>query len=440
MSLTVDQVLALAPDPASATAGRKLGSPKTWKGLGHDERALWGECQGSALYQVKVDLADLTASCSCPSRKFPCKHGLGLLVLHASGHVPGGAAPGWVAEWIGKRAEKAEKKAAKAAEPVDPAAAEKAAAQAAKRAEKRLDRMAEGLDGLDAWMADIVREGLASVETKGPQYFEAQAARLVDAQASGLAGRVRRIGELVGAGEDWPRRVLEELGQAALLAHAFRRVDQLDPALQATVRQLVGLNEKQEQILASGERVADVWAVAGQSLVDDEPSLREQRTWLVGAKTGRVALFLQFAPGKQPFAVNILAGSAYEGSVAFYPGVASQRGLLADRGLPLAWPGRIPGHATISAALDATADLVAAQPWAATFGWVLRDVVPALSGSAWALVDSQGDALPMSGVGAWKLLAVSGGRPVDVFGEWDGRAFLPLGAWSSSGFVPVGGR
>jgi hypothetical protein len=69
--LTSEQVLALAPDASSASAGKKLGNTRIWQRLGQNSSVLWGECQGSALYQVKVDLSTLTTQCSCPSRKFP---------------------------------------------------------------------------------------------------------------------------------------------------------------------------------------------------------------------------------------------------------------------------------------------------------------------------------------------------------------------------------
>src|SRR6185503_11498972 len=68
VSLTIEQVLALAPDASAAAAGRKLATAKPWRMLGQNARALWGECQGSAVYQVRVDRNDMVAKCSCPSR------------------------------------------------------------------------------------------------------------------------------------------------------------------------------------------------------------------------------------------------------------------------------------------------------------------------------------------------------------------------------------
>ena len=103
IQITSDQVLALAPDSSSASAGKKLGNNKHWKSIGMNADALWGECQGSALYQVKIELASLTSQCSCPSRKLPCKHSLGLLLLAASSGVSAAEPPEWVTSWLAKR-------------------------------------------------------------------------------------------------------------------------------------------------------------------------------------------------------------------------------------------------------------------------------------------------------------------------------------------------
>ncbi|RAQ94762.1 SWIM zinc finger family protein [Thermogemmatispora tikiterensis] len=65
-------------------AGQELANQKHWQTLGQDERAFWGEYQGSALYRVCIDKLSLKTSCSCPSRKIPCKHSIGLLYLATS--------------------------------------------------------------------------------------------------------------------------------------------------------------------------------------------------------------------------------------------------------------------------------------------------------------------------------------------------------------------
>ena len=118
MNLTLEQIAELAPDPSAAAAGKSLSAAKHWPELGRSETALWGKCQGSTVYQVKVDLAEFAYNCTCPSRKFPCKHVLGVLMLAAQSpeHVkPGDPPPEWVAEWLEKRRAREEKVAAPAA-------------------------------------------------------------------------------------------------------------------------------------------------------------------------------------------------------------------------------------------------------------------------------------------------------------------------------------
>ena len=116
MSLSLEQVLLLAPDASSAVAGEKLGTPASWQNLGANDDAYWGECKGSALYQVCVSRADLAARCTCPSRKVPCKHVLGLLVLAVTMPTALIATqpPEWVMEWLVRRGESVARKATNA--------------------------------------------------------------------------------------------------------------------------------------------------------------------------------------------------------------------------------------------------------------------------------------------------------------------------------------
>jgi hypothetical protein len=107
-ALTRDQVLALAPDSASAKAAGGLLGDGQWPNLGVDGEALWGECKGSGAkpYQTQVDLSALVTRCSCPSRKFPCKHALALLLMHAQGQprlATPSEPPAWVSEWLASR-------------------------------------------------------------------------------------------------------------------------------------------------------------------------------------------------------------------------------------------------------------------------------------------------------------------------------------------------
>ncbi len=443
MEMTADGIAALAPDASALAAGRKQAKPNVWKGLGRSEAALWGECQGSALYQVRVDLSDLTTKCTCPSHKFPCKHGLGLLFLAVDSPdaLPGAEPPEWVADWLGKRA--AARQAREMSEPSTPKASKKSdPAALAARADKRMALVKKGLEGLDLWLNDLVRNGLAGLELQPATFWERQAARMVDAQAPGVAARLRRMAEIPNATPDWPARLLAALGRLALLTEAFHRLPDLDPALQEDVRQAVGWTLEGDEVQARGEAVEDEWLVLGQYVVPED-KLRVQRTWLKGLNTGREALVLQFAFGRAPFAQTIPCGVRQFARLVYWPSAYPQRALIdARRGAATALRDRLPGCIRLEDALRGAATVLARQPWTDRFGYTLREVVPVRDAArGWSVVDASGAALPLIKGEHWRLLALSGGAPVDLAAEWDGDALRPLGAMAEGAYhlLTVGG-
>src|SRR5438552_2556575 len=107
MSLTFERIEALAPDQASLAAARKLLKPSCWRTLARGEGLVWGECQGSGAtpYRVVVHEADAGYKCTCPSRKFPCKHALALMWMRAdkSAAFAPATVPDWVKDWLSRR-------------------------------------------------------------------------------------------------------------------------------------------------------------------------------------------------------------------------------------------------------------------------------------------------------------------------------------------------
>lgn len=90
LTFTEDAIHRLAPDTDAVQAARGLLRKKSFlkPGISADATWLLAQCQGSGSkpYEVSIDLddpANPTFRCSCPSRKLPCKHGLGLLLLYA---------------------------------------------------------------------------------------------------------------------------------------------------------------------------------------------------------------------------------------------------------------------------------------------------------------------------------------------------------------------
>lgn len=432
--LSADAVLALSPDDASSKAARGLVAPAKWPMLGASDAAVWGECQGSGSkpYQTQVDVsgAGPVFRCSCPSRKFPCKHGLALLLLQAQTPQTFTAAePAWVSEWLASRQERAEKKEAKAtAAPVvaDPAAG-------AKREAQRLQRMAAGAQELALWLDDTSRKGLAGVSDSDGPAWNTMAARMVDAQAPGLGERVRQAFALVGQGRDWPARLLGRLGNLQLLVDAVAQREHLPPGLQADLRQALGWPLERDEVLAGGERVSDHWQVLAQVLVEREARLTERRVWLQGARSQRRALLVDFSFAGKAFEQGWSVGVPQSGTLAFYPSADPLRALWAESTPLVDEAAPLPQAPSRADEWTALATRMAANPWAPSWPLWLGAVQLQYTADAeslwWLWADAGAIPLAIGDADAWQLMAMAAGEPVSVFGEWTGERLRPLTAW-----------
>jgi len=463
MTLTMEGVLALAPDEASAKAARGLTSPAKWPLLGADDAAVWGECQGSGSkpYQTQVDLRGPAFRCSCPSRKFPCKHGLALLMLRAqdASRFNSGEPPAWVAEWLASRGERAQKKeerdqkaadraadrAAQLADGVDPAQAASALADpdgAARREAQRWRRIEDAASELQRWLGDQIGRGLGALDDAAIRGWRTMAARMVDAQAPGLGQRISAAADGWRAGADWPERMLSRLGQLQLACEAISRRAALPAAAQADLRTLCGWPLDQAEVLATGERLSDRWTVIGVIVEERDARLNERRVWLQGERSSRRAWLLDHTHGGRGFEGLWLPGSSKDLTLVFYPGGAPLRALVADE-TPSTAPASTEGATGLaqqawSAEWERVAQRIAAHPFASLHPVVLSNATPVAS-DAGPHLTAEGRAVPLrlGDEDWWSLMAVSGAHPLEVMGEWDGVRLSPLTAWAPGSARPL---
>jgi hypothetical protein len=422
---SVARVEQLAPDAAAVKAAQGLAKPAKWRGIGRNEQVLWGECQGSGAnpYQVRVDLEDAACKCSCPSRKLPCKHALGLLLMLAAGAtIPAGSPPAFVDEWLAGRAKRAqarEVRAGAAEKPPDPEAQ-------ARRVEKRESRVESGLAQLESWLGDIIARGLAAARAEPPQFWAHMAARLVDAQAPGLARRVQELGELAVCGEAWQSRLLAAMARLQLLIDAYRSAKNLPPALAAEVRTQVGWTQAQESLIEQ-PGVRDRWHVVGYRQSQDE-RLRVQSAWLAGTDSGRWAMLLDFAVGNQPFPATLRTGQVIDAELVYFEGVPLLRALIKQKLESLPVRSALPLPLDVAALQSGFAALLSQNPLLERWPAVLGSVTPLFEGGVLQLVDERGRSVGTSRSlqHGWLLVALAGGRPLNVFGQWDGQVFDPV--------------
>jgi hypothetical protein len=345
-------------------------------------------------------------------------------LLWSTNQLAAASEPAWASEWIEERSSRADRAAERAekkpGEVADPLAAQQ-------RVARRADRVAGGMAELRGWLDDQVRQGLSGFEQRGYAELSRLAARMVDAQAPGVAGSVRRAAGVVGRGHGWPGELLEELSLIHLTVSAHSRLAELPPSLADTVQSRIGWTVETARVLAEGEKVEDDWLVLGR-VIEPDDHLTVRRLWLRGASTGRLALILNFAAGgRQLDPLPARPGELVHGVLSFYPGVLPMRALLTQSAPRL--PGPWPSGFTAKQALASYVESLAADPWNERWPLVLADVRPARNGDGWALVDETGGLELLPGVDPWKLLAVSAGDPITIAGEWNRAGFKPMTCW-----------
>jgi len=475
MSLSLEKVESLAPDQSSLDAARKLLKAGIWPVVATNGSGLvWGECQGSGAtpYRVVVSESDAGYKCTCPSRKFPCKHSLALMWIRVEGRQTfvDAPVPAWVSDWLSRRRgpgndnaddSKGEKpKASIAATSAVPPQAEadpKAEARAAALRERnRLERetsILNGLDDLDIWISDQVDRGLAGFSAQATQVCRVIAQRMVDAKVSGLATRLESLpARLFSLPESArPAAALEELGLIHLMAQAYRRQETLPAELKADVRRAIGWSMTRETLIAdaSAIRVRGAWRVVAAFSEVQPDRLRRLETWLwlekppeANPNAPRFAALIDFVPVATGAASGgYSAGDRFQAELVFYPSAMPFRAQILQSlsgaqssDTPLDLP-----EQSLDDAYQSYERALCVQPWLGVWPFSIRNACVRRHESQLFLCDASETASavalplqPAQFADAGPLLTL---EKLDAVGLWDGYrlnlcwAQTELGRW-----------
>ena len=157
------QILALAPNAAAASNGKKISQKGGFVKLeqSQDDTFYMGECTGSGKsnYITSADYIDENNPvfrCSCPSRQFPCKHSLALLFEISQGKAFEECE---IPEDILQKRQKKEARAKKTA--TEKKAGKPKANQAAQT--KKIKKQLEGLKLAEEMMRSLLSAGLGTM-------------------------------------------------------------------------------------------------------------------------------------------------------------------------------------------------------------------------------------------------------------------------------------
>lgn len=377
---------------------------------------------GENAHRLVYDAGRQQVFCSCPFYPKPCWHALAFTRYCTANEDFGEAGlPHW--------ADRLRQGRPTASAPTTDRATEREAATQKRRFE-RLERADAGLEDLERWLLDTLRRGLATVASDDARFAEHIAARAADASLGGLSRQLRLLDALPSSQPDWAESTLGVLSDIWTAIRAFNHRDRLPAALLHDLQTCLGIAAKKEEALSGNDLVDDTWAIVGRREEPVENQLLSRRTWLLGARSGRYALLLEYAfglagtlpPGFEP-------GELVKGTLAFYPSAFPLRATPVEhiQGLNKKVE-KLPGYADCNAMSQAWATALGKQPWLTLFPAAFPALTPVRHGDRCWLRDASGLSLPLAGMSGdgWKLLALSGGRAVALFGEWDGAHFRAL--------------
>lgn len=414
-----EEISKLAPDDASLKAAKGLLNFTKWGSLGQDEIALWGECQGSGSnpYQVRVDKSSPAFKCSCPSRKFPCKHGLALLFLlnQDASKFSQKTQPEWVSAWIQSRKNK-EKPEPK---PIAPEEKEK-------KESKRLTLMQTGLEEAQQWMQDRLKQGLMHLPSQ-PEIWQEISSSMINHKLPGMANLFNAMGKTVLTQENWTEGLSSQLGKTYFLSTLLENISFYPPAIAADIKQAIGVNLHKDEVLAQGNIAKDTWLILGQNL-EEENDLWARRIWIRGETTNHWGLILEYSYKTPNFEQHYKTGSLYRGEVAFYPSNAPLRCIFthAERAegksvIPLS---------SLPQTLNKISTLIAKNPWQPTLPFFISHAIPYMDeNQCYAKIEDSVFKMSISEQHFWEIMSLSGGTPIALFAEWNGRTLSPLTSW-----------
>ena len=329
--------------------------------------------------------------------------------------------PAWVKDWLSKRTEKQEKQAEKKDKPVDEAAQ-------AKRQQARQSKVSDGIEELNTWIKDIIRNGIMNIPEKGLSFFENMARRMIDAQAPGLAGMIRAMGEINFYTESWPTQFMDQLLRIYLVMEGYKNSSSLNEPLQQDIRTWIGFTQNQEE-LKDQTGITDTWLVISKQSTEVD-AITTERTWLYGTQTNRYALLLQFIVRGQGIQHSLTPGMFVQAELVFFPSASPLRAII-KRQISTNAVSQFNKFENWQRVAETETDLNSQLPFRSERPFIVQQLKPVQHNKQWWLQDTANKLMQLKNEDKriWKILSLSGGNPSDmaVIGKED--QYEPVGIW-----------
>jgi uncharacterized Zn finger protein len=446
MQWTDEKIAALAPNDSTERRGRSLANSAKWNSIATNYEAIWGECKGSGSqpYIVQINLSGPKYKCSCPVRKPPCKHVLGLFFLFAkSSAVFKYQAPAEAVKyWLSQQSPNVISSTSKTIVPVlkTEESIEQAKVAKEKRWAQRVQLMTSGMDELELWLTDLIRQGIANTDIQKASFWNQVAAKMVDAKLPRISTYLKETHQLIQQNPNWSEIVVARLGELYLWAESFKKRNLLSAEMQEELYQSLGKIVKKADILEQHPSTKDLWFILGKKEGVDIEGRSFRKIWLQGQKTKQHALILDYAFGSMGYEQQYIVGDLLDGALVYYSKAYPQRAIFESFDSAKIYEKiEASTHSDLNSVLTNYGKALVQNPWLFSFPVGLSKLKAFMNAKKELKIKDINDIIiPLSNVKEeimWKILAISGGHSISLFGEWNGLHFEPLSLLTEDGIV-----
>lgn len=291
--------------------------------------------------------------------------------------------------------------------------------------QERLDLMLKGTEQLHIWLLDIAQIGILEQDLSQDSLSEV-ASRMVDAKMGSIGRRIRQLGAIDKTDAGWVQHLQTQLAFLYLFVNNFKRLSSHSLPMQLSILNWAGYSIK-KSALNPEKGINDTWFLVAMEYRQEE-QLRARRCWVVGSTSKRFALILDFAFGRARFDESYEYGKGYKGRLNYFPSNFPLRGALFSMKPTNLSSVTFPAFDAIDKFLDQYAKALAKNPWITDFPCSLSGVSVIVQDEDFFLRDADEHILLLSGEEniLWSLLSISGGHPLIIFGEWNGKSVKPF--------------
>lgn len=430
-------------NPSSLRRAGMLAKSSKWADLSTNYELIWGLCTvlEHQHYAVGVHLLTGQYQCNCMAKNM-CKHVAGILMLYlkSSALFKHQNAPKHLQQWqqsgslpSGGNTKSSVLSKRKINE-------NKAALDKEKRWQKRLQLMDDGIDALDYWLQDMVRQGLANVPVEQTDFWDFMAAKMMDAKLPALSSYLKETAQLIQQHSDWTELLVHRMGSLYTWVAAFKNRANMPENMQHNLYRSLGKTSLRKAVTEQGIAVKDKWLTVGIRMGETVDKQVYRRVWLQGMDSSKMALIEDYSYYKNPFEHQYQLGTVLDSKLFYYDYLPQQRAILEhpEQRLPAAiisWQ----GYPDFEAAQYAFHQNMQQHPWMRLFPMLIDQLSFFINkNNALNCCDNNNNLIPLESVSEaskWQLMAVSGGSPVCIMGEWDGWRLQPLAILQDAKFI-----